>query len=64
MVSEGFRQDASVKKDEKKQRITLKFAKPVSGDVDIQIEFTGINNDKMYGFSGASTWTATGRDTY
>jgi tricorn protease interacting factor F2/3 len=50
VVSAGQRQNASVKEDKKRQRITLKFAKPVKGNVDIQIEFTGINNDRMYGF--------------
>ncbi len=50
VVSAGRRQNATVIEDKKKQRITLKFAKPIKGNADIQIEFTGINNDSMYGF--------------
>lgn len=63
VVSKGFRQDASVKTEEKRQRITLRFAKPVKGDIDIQLEFSGINNDKMYGFS-RSRYTVGKKDAY
>lgn len=43
-------QKASVTSDAKLQRITLSFKDPVSGKAEISIAFTGIHNDKMYGF--------------
>ncbi len=50
VVVGGFRQKAKVKSDVKLQRITLSFPKPVKGRVDIQLEFSGVHNDSMYGF--------------
>src|SRR5271167_4177744 len=38
ILSKGLKQKASARYDEKKQRIILNFAKPVSGDVEIEID--------------------------
>ncbi len=36
--------------DEKNERVTFYFEKAVSGEVFLEIKFTGIHNDKMVGF--------------
>ncbi len=43
-------QKAKVSYDYDLERIVLSLAKPVSGEADIRIEFSGIHNDQMYGF--------------
>ncbi len=48
--SKGGVQNAKVVEDKKKKRIALNLAKPVSGSAVISIEFTGTNNDRLYGF--------------
>ncbi len=50
VVANGMRQNATVKNDLKRQRIVLRFANAVKGNVDVQIEFSGVCNDSMYGF--------------
>ena len=41
---------ASVKEDKKTQRIILALKSSVKGNASIKIEFTGTNNENMYGF--------------
>jgi tricorn protease interacting factor F2/3 len=50
VVSGAKEQGAKVRYDDRLERIMLSFPDPVSGEIEIRIEFTGIHNDKMYGF--------------
>jgi tricorn protease interacting factor F2/3 len=46
----GEMQDATCSAPDKKQVITLKLKKPVSGSAVILMEYEGANNDRLYGF--------------
>ncbi len=43
-------QNAKVARNRKKNLLLLRLGKQVSGDIEIEIEFTGIHNDRLYGF--------------
>ena len=43
-------QKAKITYNKRKKQVALKIGNPVSGDVVLDIEFTGTNNDKLYGF--------------
>ena len=44
------REKAEILRDMGKSILELRLGKPVSGRIRIEIEFTGIHNDKLYGF--------------
>ena len=46
----GHANGATVRYYKEKQRIGLELKAPVSGKISIRMAFTGINNDRMYGF--------------
>ncbi len=48
--SNGATQSACVNEDKELERVELVLATPVEGPIEIEIDFTCINNDKMYGF--------------
>jgi tricorn protease interacting factor F2/3 len=48
--SSGKRVKAVIKVDKPRQRIGLRLGARISGKATIYLEFTGINNDLMYGF--------------
>ena len=50
IVSGGVSQDCKVNLDQKNKVATLSFNKAVSGKATLLINFTGINNEDMYGF--------------
>ena len=50
IMSSGSEQDCSVKIDKKNKITTLSFNKAVSGKATLIINFSGINNEDMYGF--------------
>ncbi len=63
VVAGGYGQNAKIKADKKKERITLEIMKAVSGDADIRIDFTGKNNDRLYGFY-RSKYVQDGKEMY
>lgn len=62
--SKGIVQKARVRLNEKEKELVLSFSKSVSGSAVIQIKFTGIHNDGMYGFYRSSYRTSSGRQRY
>ncbi len=50
IISNGIEYVANVVFDSKEETATLKIDKSISGDVQIKIDFIGVNNDNMYGF--------------
>jgi len=56
-------QEAAVKEDKKDTSIALTFAKPVSGAIEIKVEYEGTNNDGMYGFY-RSKYVHNGKEDY
>ena len=50
VISNGVVQQAVVKMDPDNERIVLKLANDVSHDAQVKIDFSGTNNDGMYGF--------------
>ena len=50
VASGGKAQEAVIRYDEKLERVILSFGKPIKGEADIAMEFTGVHNDQMYGF--------------
>ncbi len=48
--SSAGREKAGISRDMERGLLELKLGKPVSGGIRIEIEFTGIHNDKLYGF--------------
>ncbi len=47
-------QKATFSTDDKNEELAIKLKEPVSGDIEITIDYEGINNDKMYGFYRSS----------
>jgi tricorn protease interacting factor F2/3 len=54
VISNGVEQQAAVTEDPENERIVLKVGNKVGENAQISIEFTGINNDLMYGFYRSS----------
>ncbi|MDE1851699.1 MAG: M1 family metallopeptidase [Candidatus Micrarchaeota archaeon] len=63
VTSGSARQKAKVSHDRKRQRVTFSVAKPFKGDAEIEIEFRGLHNDKMYGFY-RSRYSENGKERY
>ena len=63
VVSKGKEQKAKVSRIAGKQRVELSLARPVAGKAAIRVSFTGINNDKLYGFY-RSKYSAQGKEGY
>lgn len=63
IISRNGVQDAKSKLITKEGRLELSFGKEATGFVTIEIEFSGINNDKMYGFY-RSSYTYKGKMNY
>ncbi|MDE1832881.1 MAG: M1 family metallopeptidase [Candidatus Micrarchaeota archaeon] len=56
-------QEATIRENRKESTITLTVPQPVGGEVQVRIEFEGVNNDGMYGFY-RSRYTHNGREEY
>jgi tricorn protease interacting factor F2/3 len=61
--SAGAKQKAAVTFNKAKEQAILKLGKKVNGKVSISLRFSGIHNDKMYGFY-RSRYAAGGKEHY
>jgi len=61
--SAGHTQKGAVKIDRKKEEITLSFRNPISGNANIDVEFSGANSDNLRGFY-RSRYVKDGKEGY
>ncbi len=53
----------SIHQDDQRQELTFTFPQTIQGKAQLEIEFSGYHNEKMYGFY-RSKYTLNGKDTY
>ena len=64
VVSKNKTINATSKLDEKKEELTIKLVKKISGFVKLHIEFTGILNDRLLGFYKSQYKDSKGKTKY
>ena len=64
IISKGIEQDCVISPNQKKKTVKLHVKNLVSGTATISIDFTGKNNDEMYGFYRSSYKAQGGHSEY